>query len=792
MRFKRGLATLAGVGAVLAVGALAPSAAMAHPCVSEVEASLGKSLTLHSGGNWAGYMPSFTDLEHECATDVNSYIYRSTNEAVLEDVPGVPVGPIVSGAGFQIKNLTPLGHSVRNVPFSGTGNGVYNSDLAFKDNLVVAGTYEGFRILDVSNPSNPIQKVNYTGCNVGQGDVIVYGNLVIRSWDAEASASSTCAGQLVGQGFEGIHIFDISNPSEPQFLRALRFADNGMDAGPLQNQGCGSHTASAVPDPARGFLYIYNGGSSGNCRGIDIFRISLTSPTLSNPGDVAVIGRASNQGIDARTGVTRTGNNSCHDNNVLMGVGGGTVGYAMCAGGNGLAMFAFDMAKPAAAAGTPASPGGVENPTQLWTQSMGVSTGHSGSFTYDGKHLIYGHEPGGGSQAQCQASSSTLNKTLFFIDPLTGLTTGTMVHPRAQTARENCTWHNFNVVPTKAGYYATVGSYQSGISILEFTDPAVPREIAFADPAPLQNPPPAAPTTGIILGGDWSTYWHNGIIYEADIKRGVTTWRLNLAGDPTMTQANSHLSHINTFALSNPQTQASSYAPENVAPTITVASPVEGSAHKLNAPVLADFDCADNVAVESCVGTVADGSAVSTDSLGNKVFRVTATDTAGNVTVKDVPFMVNSVDYSFPAGTGNVVTTLGLTMGTAPAQFGTFTPGVAQEYLATAAPRITSTAGNALLTVSDPATTFVGRLVNGTFALTNPVQVFSTGGSNATALAGGPVTGAAAPVQVASWANPATNAAVNLLFRQNITATETLRQGAYSKTLTFTLSTTAP
>ena len=133
---------------------------------------------------------------------------------------------------------------MRNVPFSGTGNGVYNSDLAFKDNLVVAGTYEGFRILDVTNPSNPIQKVNYTGCNVGQGDVIVYGNLVIRSWDAEASASSTCAGQLVGQGFEGIHIFDISNPSEPQFIRALRFADNGMT-----EVRCRTKAAARTPRP---------------------------------------------------------------------------------------------------------------------------------------------------------------------------------------------------------------------------------------------------------------------------------------------------------------------------------------------------------------------------------------------------------------------------------------------------------------------------------------------------------------------------------------------------------------
>ena len=54
MRFKRGLAGLASVGAVLLVGALAPSAALAHPCISEVEAAMGKSLTLHTGGNWAG------------------------------------------------------------------------------------------------------------------------------------------------------------------------------------------------------------------------------------------------------------------------------------------------------------------------------------------------------------------------------------------------------------------------------------------------------------------------------------------------------------------------------------------------------------------------------------------------------------------------------------------------------------------------------------------------------------------------------------------------------------------
>ena len=159
----------------------------------------------------------------------------------------------------------------------------------------------------------------------------------------------------------------------------------------------------------------------------------------------------------------------------------------------------------------------------------GVTTGHSGSFTYDGKYLIYGHEPGGGSAARCQATSTVVERTLYFIDPLTGDIKGEMLHPRPQNSRENCTWHNFNVIPTKAGYYATVGSYQSGISVFDFSNPAAPREIAYADPAPLQNPSPEPPSTGIILGGDWSTYWHNGYIYESDIKRGVITWQLNLA-----------------------------------------------------------------------------------------------------------------------------------------------------------------------------------------------------------------------------------------------------------------------
>jgi hypothetical protein len=73
----------------------------------------------------------------------------------------------------------------------------------------------------------------------------------------------------------------------------------------------------------------------------------------------------------------------------------------MCAGGNGFSVLKFDPALD------PAAPGGIENPTLLYSRQIpGVSIAHSGSFSYDGKVLIFGHEPGGGTGAQCQAKES--------------------------------------------------------------------------------------------------------------------------------------------------------------------------------------------------------------------------------------------------------------------------------------------------------------------------------------------------------------------------------------------------
>jgi hypothetical protein len=118
---------------------------------------------------------------------------------------------------------------------------------------------------------------------------------------------------------------------------------------------------------------------------------------------------------------------------------------------------------------------------------------------------------------------------------------------------------------------------------------------------------------------------------------------------------------------------------------------------------------------------------------------------------------------------------LSLTLGT-PASFAPFIAGAARDYLASTTATVISTAGDATLTVSDPSTTAPGHLVNGTFSLPSALQA---GGS--------PL-----PAVVKTYANPISNDVVTIGFTQHIGANDALRTGTYSKTLTFTLSTTNP
>ena len=140
------------------------------------------------------------------------------------------------------------------------------------------------------------------------------------------------------------------------------------------------------------------------------------------------------------------------------------------------------------------------------------------------------------------------------------------MQPRPQSSTENCTWHNFNVVPTYKGYYGVAGNYEMGISVFDFTNPAADQQIAYADPA--EYTPGATNTQP--TAGNWSTHFYNGRIYESDIRRGVLIWNLD----------HDSMRRVRQVDLSNPQTQMTSFAQDLEGAAITIAQPVEGAQFK--------------------------------------------------------------------------------------------------------------------------------------------------------------------------------------------------------------------
>jgi hypothetical protein len=147
-------------------------------------------------------------------------------------------------------------------------------------------------------------------------------------------------------------------------------------------------------------------------------------------------------------------------------------------------------------------------------------------------------------------------------------------------------------------------------------------------------------------------------------------------------------------------------------------------------------------------------------------FTVKTSVTGDEGSIADASFVAANLATTAPGTIGGTVpATLALTLGP-PASFGAFTPGVAREYTANMTANVVSSAADAALTVSDP-----GHLSNGAFALPEALRV---------------------EIAPSSWAAPVSNGAVAITFRQHIGAGDALRTGSYSRTLTFTLSTTTP
>jgi hypothetical protein len=92
------------------------------------------------------------------------------------------------------------------------------------------------------------------------------------------------------------------------------------------------------------------------------------------------------------------------------------------------------------------------------------------------------------------------------------------------------------------------------------------------------------------------------------------------AGDPANGQANPVLTKSAIIDITPP--------------TVTLSAPATGGLYGIGAAVPVHFTCADNVAVATCQGTVANGANLSTATAGVKTLSATSTDAAGNFAEK--------------------------------------------------------------------------------------------------------------------------------------------------------------
>jgi hypothetical protein len=298
-------------------------------------------------------------------------------------------------------------------------------------------------------------------------------------------------------------------------------------------------------------------------------------------------------------------------------------------------------------------------------------------------------------------------------------------------------------------------------------------------------------------------YYNHGIIgydFEIGAQRFTVGGTPPSGGDPGFTPAFAPEGHDEGMEFANGNyallDSALDYAKDTTAPVITPVGPTVSAT---------PFDVTFDQSEAADVYYTTDGSTPTTASTqygpnlvrgqpvpihigGTTTVKWLAKDFKGNTSTGSKTFYIG-MQQDGGVG-GSTPATLSLSLGT-PASFGAFTPGLGKDYESSMTANVISTAGDGALSVADASSTATGHLVNGAFSLPSVLQTKASSAAG-TGSAYAPVGGSASPTTVLTYTGPTSNDAVTVGFKQTIGANDALRTGSYSKTLTFTLSTTQP
>lgn len=424
-----------------------------------------------------------------------------------------------------------------------------NTDMAFAGDLMVAGNYHGFNTYRLGTDGVP-QLVSSVVCPGGQGDVSIAGDLLIMSVE-ETRGRTDCGlegvtDRVSEDRFRGLRIFDISDVTRP------------VQVGQVQT--CrGSHTHSIVTRTDDS-LIVYNSGTGavreteeldiciGDVPGdertalfrIDVVEIPLADPSLSRivsspavfadpeTGRLAGLWQGGDHGDETQE-TRRT--DQCHDITVFPSL---NLAAGACSG-NGII---FDISDPL-------------NPVRMdEVVDPGFAYWHSATFNNTGDIVLFTDEWGGGGRPRCQATDPREWGANAFYAIVDGQLEyrGTFKLPVPQGDTENCVAHNGSIIPVPGRNIFVQAWYQGGVSVIDFTDPVNPFEIAYFDRGPIDD-------DQLVTGGYWSAYWYNGRIYATEIVRGIDVFALEPSEHLTAEEIAAAEAASYQGEMFNPQTQ---------------------------------------------------------------------------------------------------------------------------------------------------------------------------------------------------------------------------------------------
>jgi hypothetical protein len=463
----RSVRHLLAVAAALGAVALLPTAAAAHP-----EACLGNvafNQVLSGASPWDSWSEA---VKENCASEAVISNYDDSGAQLAEGETGT-------------RNLRLLSNTPKEPPLETEGD--LNSDLAFEDGYAYQGNYDGFVVWDVRKPGRP-KIVSQVHCPGSQNDVTVNDGILVTSTDSRRTDDS-CVSTTAAPNWEGLKVWDVRDPRNPRYVKSVR-------------TDCGSHTHTVLPERERLLIYVQSydiGAGRPNCEGPHD-QISIVEIPRNNLAASQVIAEPvlfPDGGNPGEPGGTERATTGCHDITVYQDR---DIAAGACTGQGVI----LDISDPEA----PEVLSSVEDPNfAFW---------HSATISHDGKKVLFTDEKGGGSLPECNPTTGPnrgADAVYDIHDPANPKFISYWKIPRDQTNTENCVAHNGNLIPVKGRDVMVQAWYQGGISIIDWTNPRNIRELAYFDRGPLDE-------TRLILGGSWSAYFYNGLIYSSEIQRG--------------------------------------------------------------------------------------------------------------------------------------------------------------------------------------------------------------------------------------------------------------------------------